>query len=88
MLSVIASKLTMFSEKPSSSMTQKAGKIDSGKVIAAMIGGPPVAQEQEHHDHCEDGAFVQRMHRRFVVAERVGDRGVDQLEVDSPGWPP
>ena len=37
MLSVIASKVTMFNEKPSSSMTQKAGKIDSGKVSAAMI---------------------------------------------------
>ena len=34
---MIASKLTMFSEKPSSSMTQKAGKIDSGRVTAAMI---------------------------------------------------
>ena len=36
-LRVIASKVTMFSEKPSSCMTQKAGKIDSGRVTAAMM---------------------------------------------------
>ena len=37
MLRVIASKVTTLSEKPSSSMTQKAGKIDSGNVSAAMM---------------------------------------------------
>ena len=50
-------------------------------------GGSEVAQEQEHHDDREDGALEQGVHRRFVVADRVGDRGVDQLELDS-GLPP
>ena len=36
-LSVIASKVTTFSEKPRRYMTQKAGKIDSGRVTAAMM---------------------------------------------------
>ena len=34
--SVIASRLTMLSEKPSTSMTQKAGRMDSGSVMAAI----------------------------------------------------
>ena len=45
-------------------------------------GGSEVTQEQEHHDDREDGALVEGMHRRVVVAERVGDRGIDQLELD------
>ena len=64
MLSVIASRLTTLSEKPMMSMTQKAGKIDSGRVIAAMMVARTIAQEQEHHDHGEHGAFVQGVHRR------------------------
>ena len=36
-LSVMARKLTRFSENPSRSITQKAGKIDSGSDTAAMI---------------------------------------------------
>ena len=35
-LSVIARKLTRFSEKPSMSITQNAGKIDSGSEIATI----------------------------------------------------
>ena len=54
-LSVIASRLTTLSEKPRMSMTQKAGKIDSGRVTAAMMV-VEVTQEQEHHDDREDGA--------------------------------
>ena len=46
-------------------------------------GRPPIAQKEKNHDHCEDGALVQRMHRRFVVSQRMNDRCVDQLEVDS-----
>ena len=36
-LSVIASRLTMLSEKPSRFITQKAGMIDNGSVMAAMM---------------------------------------------------
>src|SRR3981081_2682545 len=36
-LRVIASKVTTLSEKPSNSMTQKAGRIDRGRVTAAMM---------------------------------------------------
>ncbi len=36
-MSTIASKLTTLSEKPSIFMTQKDGRIDNGKVIAAMM---------------------------------------------------
>ena len=35
--SVMARKLTRLSEKPSRSITQNAGKIDSGSEIAAMM---------------------------------------------------
>jgi hypothetical protein len=35
-LSVMASKLIMFREKPRTSMTQNAGKMDSGSVIVAI----------------------------------------------------
>ena len=35
--SVIARKVTRLSEKPSMSITQNAGKIDSGSEIAAMM---------------------------------------------------
>ncbi len=35
--SVMARKLTRFSEKPSRSIAQNAGKIDSGSEIAAMM---------------------------------------------------
>ncbi len=45
-------------------------------------GGAQVAQEQEHDDDGEDGAFEQRRDRRVVVAVGVFDRGVDHLQVD------
>jgi hypothetical protein len=35
--SVMASRLTRFSEKPNMSITQKAGMIDSGRAIAATM---------------------------------------------------
>ena len=35
-LSVIASRLTRLSEKPSASIAQKAGNIESGRVMAAI----------------------------------------------------
>jgi len=45
-------------------------------------GRPPIAQEQEHHDHGEHGAFIQRVHGRIVVSFCERNRSVDQLELD------
>ena len=45
-------------------------------------GGADVAQEQEHHQHGQDGALPQGVQRRMEVAERVGCRAVDQFEGD------
>ena len=44
--------------------------------------GAHVAQEEEHDEHGERGAFEQRLHRGRVVAARVGDRVVDLGEAD------
>ena len=45
-------------------------------------GGPDVAQEQQHDDDGENGAFEQGRDRRLVIALGEFHRGVDQLEVD------
>ena len=45
-------------------------------------GGAQVAQEQEHDQHGERRAFVEGVQRGVVIAERVDDRAVDQLEFD------
>ena len=45
-------------------------------------GGADVAQEQQHDDDGEDGAFEQGRNRGFVIALGEVHRGVDQLEVD------
>ena len=42
--------------------------------------GAQIAQEDEHHEHGERGAFDQRVHRRAIIADRVGDGAVDQRE--------
>ena len=63
-------------------MTQNAGKIDSGSEIGSDDGCAEIAQEQEHDDHRQCGAFEQRVDRRFIIAMREVDRRVDQLEVD------
>ena len=60
--SVMASRLTAFSEKPSMSMTQKVGRMESGIASAVMSVARHVAQEQEHHDDREDGTLDQRVH--------------------------
>ncbi len=45
-------------------------------------GGPDIAQEQQHDDDGEDGAFEQGRDRRLVIALGEFHRGVDQLEID------
>ncbi|MHC2689003.1 NTP pyrophosphatase (non-canonical NTP hydrolase) [Bradyrhizobium liaoningense] len=45
-------------------------------------GRAQVAQEQQHDDDGEDGAFEQGRDRRVVVAVGVFDRGVDHLQID------
>jgi hypothetical protein len=43
---------------------------------------PQVAKEDEDHDDGEDGALHQRLHRRLVDPERIGDGRVDELQLD------
>ena len=75
--SVIASRLTRFSEKPIASIAQKVGMIDSGSATRGDDGGANVAQEDEHDDDGEQRALDQRLHRRMIVADLVVDLGVD-----------
>ena len=81
-LSVMARKLTRLSEKPSMSITQNAGKIDSGSEIAAMMVARMSRRNSRHDDDGERRAFEQGVDRGFVVALGEFDRGVDQLQID------
>ena len=48
--------------------------------------GAPIAQEEEHHDHRQHGAFDHRRHRAFVLALGVIDAGEQRAEVDPWGF--
>ena len=82
MASVIARKLTRFSEKPSRSMTQKVGTADSGRATAAISVARQLRRNSQHHDDGQQRAFDQRVDRGFVVAVGVEDRVIDQRDRD------
>ena len=72
----------MLSEKPSRSIAQKAGKIDSGSDTAAMMVARMSRRNRKHDDDRERRALEQGLDRRVVVAHGEFDRVVDQLEFD------
>ena len=45
--------------------------------------GPPVAQEQEHHDHGQHGPFDHRMDRAFILILGVADGGEELHHPDA-----
>src|SRR5262249_60677178 len=80
-LSVIAGKLTTLSEKPNTSIAQKCREDGKRERNCGDHGCPQISQEQEHHEHGQDGAFEQRVDGGVVVAGREGDRCINQLRV-------
>ena len=80
--SVMASRLTMLREKPSMSIAQKAGMIDSGRVTAAMM----VARRSRRNRNTTITASAAPSNKvlqgLMVAGDRGIDRGVDQLELD------
>ncbi len=58
---VRASRVTMFSEKPPSSITKKVGISEIGTASAGDHRRAPVAQEQEHHQGRQDHPLGEHM---------------------------
>src|SRR5262245_19033164 len=80
-LSVIARKLTRLSEKPSRSITQNAGKIDSGN-DTADDRCTQIAHKKEHNTDIKSATLETRVNRGLIVAVCEINRRIDQLEID------
>ena len=80
--SVMARKETRLSEKPSRSIAQNAGKIDSGSEIAAMMVARMSRRNNSTMMTARMAPSNKRRDRGFVIALGEIDRGVDQFQVD------
>ena len=83
--SVMPSRLTRLSEKPISSIAQKVGMADSGSAMAVISVARQLRRKMNTTSTASDGALDQRLHRRLVVAARVGDGVVDLGRGGRPG---